>query len=131
MSDTIPAPPILSSLPPRTDEDTGPPLPGDVAKAAAAIALLDASQLNEELAAALELARYKAGTAMGMAADEEAQRAPTRLERIEAQNVRILEMLKSIIDSRFDDHQAVVSLQAWKRQHEAEHALRYREAKAE
>lgn len=82
--DTIPCKPL---------EDTGPVSDHDMNKAMAAIAIRDVVDQLSETQRAMELAEFKAHQAMGMAADEEAARTPTRMERIEAKLVALEQMV--------------------------------------
>lgn len=115
------------TVPCKPPEDTGPISEHDTNKALAAIAIRDALELDTEAHRALELAEFKAHQAMGIAADEEAKRTPTRMERMELK----IDELKKIIDALaetvrklanglFDDHQAVVDFGLWRKRHERE-----------
>lgn len=121
---TDPAPPpSMSTLPPRTDEDTGPTSQSQLFQARAAIAILDALEASEETKRAVELARYAIDKTIGDVADEEAKRSPTRLARIEANMATKddVAMLKKLIadlaTSILADHQKIIELDAWKRRH--------------
>lgn len=121
---TDPAPPpSMSTLPPRTDEDTGPTSQSQVFQARAAIAILDALEASEETRRAVELARYAIDKTIGDVADEEAKRSPTRLARIEANMASKddIAMLKKLIadlaTSILADHQKIIELDTWKRRH--------------
>ena len=74
----------MDTIPCKPPEDTGPVSDHDMNKAMAAIAIRDAVDQLSETQRAMELAEFKAHQAMGIAADEEAARTPTRMERIEA-----------------------------------------------
>ncbi len=115
---TDPAPPpSMSTLPPRTEDDTGPTSQSQVFQARAAIAILDALEASEETQKAMELARYAIGRAIGDAAEAEAKRSPTRLERIEAKLDKMLKMLTEREDELLKHDARLVELEAWKRRH--------------
>lgn len=114
--DTAPAPP-MSSLPPRTDEDTGPISQSDRIKAAAAIAVRDAVDEFTDAQMSLQLAQYRVGEALGMAADDEARRTPTRLQRIEEKLDTLLERHAEFLDHLTQANQRLVVLETWKKLH--------------
>lgn len=113
---TDPAPPSFS-IPPRTDEDTGPTSQSQLFQARAAIAIIDALEATEETKRAVELARYAIDKTMGDVAEEEAKRVPTRLERIEEKLDRIIEMQQKRDDELMRLNAEVVQLKTWQRKH--------------
>lgn len=121
---TIPSPPpVPSTLPPRTEEDTGPISQSDRIKADAARCIQDAFDHLAETQRIMEVVKHVSDKALGMVADQEAERKPTRLERIEA-NMATKEdvaMLKKLIadltTSILSDHQKIIELDTWKRRH--------------
>jgi hypothetical protein len=109
--DTIPCKPL---------EDTGPISAHDVIKAQAALYLQDTFQQLEETQKTLEVARFKTDQALGLAATDEAKRVPTRMERIEEKLDALAETVQRLADGLLEDHQAVISLRAWRQRHERE-----------
>ena len=113
---TDPAPPSFS-IPPRTDEDTGPISQSDRIKAEAAICIQDAFDHLAETQRMLEVAKHVSDRALGMVADQEAERQPTRLERIEAKVDRMLTMLVAREEELLKQHDRIVKLETWKQRH--------------
>lgn len=123
--DTVPGGLMPPSEPP--DPDTGPISHSQRIKEQAALSLQDAFDQLCETQRMFEAARHMSDQALGMVADQEAQRKPSRLERIEAQlaNVAtkddIAELKRLIVDladSFLVDHQKVVSFERWKQEHQ-------------
>lgn len=107
--DTDRLPPPLSK---RANEDTGPVSQHDHIKFQAANCIRDAFDQLAETQVALELAEFKTHQALGMAADSEAARVPTRLERLEEKVDRILSLAEELTNSRLEDHQNVIRIDA-------------------
>ena len=105
------------TIPCSPDEDTAPPSAHDTIRARAAISIRDAFDQLEEHKKALELAEYQTHRALGLAADEEAKRVPTRMERIESKLDALVSAMKDLTDGLFEDHQKVVAFDEWKREH--------------
>ena len=112
MSDTDPTE-LASTIPPPavTEHDTGPVSQHDRIKADAAIAIRDAMQAHSEAWLLLELAQHKTDTALGMAADEEAARVPTRFERLESKLDVMLQAMTDLASNLVTVNQKVVVLE--------------------
>lgn len=115
MSGTIKAPPPTVADVCLPEADTGPISQGDRVKADAAIAIRDAVELQDEASRAMLHAQYRADAALGMTADEEARRVPSRLERIERDLATLLEISRKnaasigiLIDS-YREHRTRIS----------------------
>ena len=115
---TIPSPPpVPSTLPPRTEEDTGPISQSDRIKADAARCIQDAFDHLAETQRIMEVVKHVSDKALGMVADQEAERKPTRLERIEAKLDKMLAMLQERADALMQHDARIVKLESWKARH--------------
>jgi len=101
----------------QVDHDTGPVSHAARIKADAALALRDAFDTLSEAEKALAVAHHMAEEVLGTAAELEAARTPTRLERIEQNVAEILRILQSREDALLTINQRVVALEAWKARH--------------
>lgn len=115
---TIPSPPPApSTIPPKSEHDTGPVSSHDRIKADAAICIQDAFDHLAETQRMLEVAKHVSDRALGMVADQEAERKPTRIERIEAKLDKMLKMLEARDDELLKQHERIVKLETWKTRH--------------
>jgi len=103
--DTEPSPPL---------EDTGRVSEHDAIKARAAVSIQDAFDQLSAMQMALELARFQTHQALGIIADEEAQRKPTWMERVEAKIDKLTELVENLSESRMTDNHRLVVLEDWR-----------------